>query len=152
MGRKSVKQNKTIYQQVRESCNLTRDDAADILTISAHRIYRIEDGSPIHPDEVCMMARVYNEPTLYNYYCSRECPIGKERKVCEIKNDNIFEILVNMNVCLTEAMAQRDRLMAILADGNITQNEEKEFDEIRKTLNSMLSTIESLKLWVEKND
>ena len=44
MGRKSVKENKTIYQQYREKEELTREQAAELLdVVSSDRIERIEN-------------------------------------------------------------------------------------------------------------
>ena len=43
MGRKSIKENKNYYQEIRESLNLTRDKASELLEfISADRIEKIE--------------------------------------------------------------------------------------------------------------
>ena len=81
MGRKSTKENKTIYQTSRESLGLTRDQAAEKLEfISADRIEKIEYQKSLpHPEEVMAMADCYKEPILCNYFCSHECPIGIER-------------------------------------------------------------------------
>ena len=58
MGRKSTKENKTIYQTSRESLGLTRDQAAEKLEfISADRIEKIEYQKSLpHPEEVMAMA------------------------------------------------------------------------------------------------
>ena len=54
MGRRSVKDNKNIYQQSRENKGLSREGAEEILSfVSADRIEKIESGrSTPHPDEV----------------------------------------------------------------------------------------------------
>ena len=78
MGRKSVKENKTVYQQAREQMNLTREAASELLGyISADRIEKIENEKTIaRPEEVVTMSQCYKKPELCNYYCSRECPIA----------------------------------------------------------------------------
>ena len=80
MGRRSTKENKNIYQTSREEAGYTREGAAEILEfISADRIEKIESERSLpHPDEILAMASGYRNPSLCNYYCSHECPIGQE--------------------------------------------------------------------------
>ena len=80
MGRKSTKENKNIYQTSRESCNFTREQAAEFMQfLSSDRIEKIENEKSLpHPDEILAMADCYKNPSLCNYYCSHECPIGQE--------------------------------------------------------------------------
>ena len=90
MGRKSTKENKTIYQTSREALGLTRDQASEKLEfISADRIEKIEyEKSLPHPEEIMAMAECYKNPALCNYFCSHECPIGIEH-VPEIKEKEL---------------------------------------------------------------
>ena len=78
MGKKSVKDNKNIWQQSRENKNLSREAASELLEfVSADRIEKIESGkSAPHPDEVLLMEKGYGNAELANYYCTHECPIG----------------------------------------------------------------------------
>lgn len=72
MARRSVKENKTIYQQTREKLDLTREEASELLeTMAPERIEKIENQrvSP-HPDEVLLMSDKYKEPMLCNFYCA----------------------------------------------------------------------------------
>ena len=44
MGRKSVKENKNRYQEIREELNLTREQASELLEfVSADRLEKIEN-------------------------------------------------------------------------------------------------------------
>ena len=97
MGRKSTKENKTIYQTSREALELTRDAAAEKLGfISADRIEKIEYEKTLpHPEEVLAMADCYKNPALCNYFCSHECPIGMEY-VPEIKAKELSQITLEM--------------------------------------------------------
>ena len=55
----------------------SREGAADILLIERGRLYRIERGvANPYPEEVHMMADLYNAPELRNYYCKNHCPLG----------------------------------------------------------------------------
>ena len=80
MGRASTKENKNIYQTTRESLEFSREKASEVLeTISSERIEKIENEKSMpHPDEVLLMSKKYKKPSLCNYYCSNQCPIGKE--------------------------------------------------------------------------
>ena len=77
MGKKSVKENKNIYQQTREDLGMTRAAVEDATggVLSASRIEKIENGTlSAHPEDVLQMAEVFNKPELCNYFCSKECP------------------------------------------------------------------------------
>ena len=80
MGRTSTKENKNSYQLAREELGLTREKASELLeTIAPERIEKIENERTVpRPDEVLTMAEKYKRPALCNYYCSRQCPIGRE--------------------------------------------------------------------------
>ena len=80
MARKSTKENKNIYQKMREALGLTREEASDLLvTMSPERIEKIEsERSMPHPDEVLLMSDQYKQPSLCNHYCANQCPIGQQ--------------------------------------------------------------------------
>ena len=80
MARVSTKENKNVYWQAREAMGLSREAASEVLeTIPPERIERIENEKFLpHPDEVLLMAERYKAPMLCNYYCSQQCPIGRE--------------------------------------------------------------------------
>ena len=61
MGRKSIKENKNIYQISRENMEYSRALASEKLQyISADRIEKIESEKTLpHPDEVLAMAECY---------------------------------------------------------------------------------------------
>ena len=67
MGKKSVKENKNIYQLSREEQELTRDAASELMQfVSSDRIEKIESEKSLpHPDEILAMAEAYKAPHLY---------------------------------------------------------------------------------------
>jgi len=69
-----------IFQTSRENANLTREAAEELLKfITEDRIEKIEIEKTFpHPGEILSMAEGYKNPTLCNYYCSHECPIGQK--------------------------------------------------------------------------
>ena len=80
MGRVSTKENKTIYQNLREELDLSREKASELLEgITPERLERIENEKTVpHPEEVLLMSDKYKAPDLCNYYCANECPIGEQ--------------------------------------------------------------------------
>ena len=74
MGRRSTKENKSIWQTTRESLDLTRERAADLIPgFSPERIEKIENGrTQIQPEDVVLMADSYKSPALRNYYCAKK--------------------------------------------------------------------------------
>ena len=153
MGRKSTKQNKTIYQQIREEQKLTRaavEDATDG-NWTESRLEKIEnDVLRVQPEDVVIMSQVYMHPELCNYYCTKVCPIG-ERYVPEVKSIHelpqiTMELLSNLN----SLNKDKDRIIDITADGKITDNEKEDFKLFKVHLSEMSMAIEALKLWADK--
>lgn len=57
----------------------SREGAADIMSIDRGRLYRIESGiANPYPEEIHLMADLYNAPELENYYCTSICPLAGE--------------------------------------------------------------------------
>ena len=150
MGKKSVRENKTVYQQSREAAGLTRAAASDAMVyVSEDRIEKIEyETSAPHPDEVLAMADCYKNPSLCNYYCSHECPIGQEY-VPEVKIKDLSQITLEMLANLNALTKEKDRLVEITVDGGISDDEMPDFLRIQEHLEKMSLTIDSLKLWID---
>lgn len=151
MGRKSTKLNKNIYQTSREEAGYTRDGAAELLEfISADRIEKIESERSLpHPDEILAMANGYKNPSLCNYYCSHECPIGQEY-VPEVQFKELSQITLEMLASLNSLDKQKNRLIEITVDGQISEDELKDFEKIQEQLSQISMAIDSLQLWVQK--
>lgn len=151
MGRASTKQNKNRYQLVREELGLTREKAEALLeTVSADRIEKIESGKyRPYPEEVLTMAEKYGRPSLCNFYCANECPIGREY-VPEVKMKELSAIVLEMLASLNAVDKKRDRLIEITADGRIDGDEIGDFITIQRELERISITVETLQLWAEK--
>lgn len=149
MGRKSTKENKNIYQTSREELGYTRAEAAEKLGfISADRIEKIESEKTLpHPEEILAMADCYKAPSLCNYFCSHECPIGQEY-VPEIKAKELSQIMLEMLAALNNLAKRKERLVEITVDGEITEDEISDFVVIQEELDKMSLIIDSLNLWV----
>lgn len=151
MGRGSIKENKNRYHLAREELGLTRDEAAEQLeVISADRIEKIENERiEPQPYDVLVMAQKYKKPSLCNYYCSHECPIGKQY-VPEVQIKDLSVIVLEMLASLNAASKQKDRLIEIAADGKISGDEIDDFIYIQEELERISITVETLQLWTEK--
>lgn len=151
MGRSSTKENKNIYQQSRENASLTREAAAEKLDfISASKIEKIEYEKTLpHPEEVLAMAKCYKDPSLCNYYCSHECPIGQEY-VPEVSFKELSQITLKMLASLNALEKEKNRLIEITVDGVISEDELNDFKKIQTQLSQISLAIDSLQLWVEK--
>lgn len=150
MGRKSIKENKNIYQISREKMNYTRETASEKLGfISSDRIEKIENEKTFpHPDEILAMTDIYKNPMLCNYYCSHECPIGKEY-VPEIKEKELSQITLEMLATLNKLTREKERLIEITVDGELTEEELPDFLKIKEELEKMALAIDSLNLWID---
>ena len=149
MGRKSIKENKNIYQISREDMNYTREAAAEKLGfISSDRIEKIENERTLpHPEEILAMADCYKNPSLCNYFCSHECPIGIEY-VPEIKAKTLSQITLEMLATLNKLTSEKNRLIEITVDGELSEDELPDFHKIKEELEKMAIAIDSLNLWL----
>ncbi len=151
MARVSTKENKNIYQITREGLKLSREAASELLeSIPPERIEKIENERSLpHPDEVLVMSDKYMQPSLCNYYCANQCPIGQEY-VPEIKVKDLSQIVLEMLASLNSVSKQKDRLIEITADGKISGDELEDFIFIQEELERISITVETLQLWSER--
>lgn len=151
MARASTKKNKNIYHTTREGLHLTRETASELLeTISPERIEKIENERSLpNPDEVLLMAEKYQKPSLCNYYCAKQCPIGQQY-VPEIKIKDLSQIVLEMLASLNAMNKKKERLIEITADGQISSDELEDFILIQEELERISITVETLQLWSEQ--
>jgi hypothetical protein len=152
MGRKSTKADKNIYQQARENCNLTREQASDLIPgFSPQYIVKIEtQSSPPRPSDVARLAKAYKSPYLCNYYCSNECAIGLEQNEPEIHKEELSSIILKLLSTLNSIERKQDRLIDITADGKIDNQEIPDFLRIKQMLSDVSQEITALQLWTEQ--
>ncbi|MCM1107217.1 MAG: helix-turn-helix domain-containing protein [Blautia sp.] len=151
MGRKSIKENKTVYQKHREREGLTREQAAELLeVVSSDRIERIENERTLpEPADVLRMAAAYHAPELCNYYCSHECPIGK-KYVSPVEVSELPNIILETVASLNAMYPLTNRLIEISRDGRISDEEIPDFVQIEGHLEKVAAAVEALQLWVER--
>lgn len=151
MGKKSIKENKNIYQLSREKLDLTREKASEQMTyISADRIEKIESEKSLpHPDEILAMAQCYKAPDLCNYYCSHECPIG-QKNVPALKLKDLSQIVLEMLASLNAVDHEKNRLIEITVDGEISKDEMQDFVAIKNQLDKISLSVNTLQLWIDQ--
>lgn len=151
MARRSTRANKNIYQTTRENLAFTREEASELLvTVSPERIEKIENERSLpYPDEVLIMAEKYKQPNLCNFYCANQCPIGREY-VPEVKIKDLAQIVLEMLASLNSMQKEKNRLIEITADGQVTGDEIKDFIHIQEELEKMSIAVETLQLWSER--
>lgn len=146
-----AKENDNIYFLTRKNLGLTREKAVELFdTISVDRLERIENEKAIpNPSEVKEMAKKYKAIQLCNYYCTHQCEIGQEF-IEEIKMKDLSQIVLETLASLNSISDKRNRLIEITVDGKITGDEIKDFIKIKKELEKISATVDSLKLWTEQ--
>ena len=151
MGKKSIKEDKNRYFQSRENAGLTRAEASERMDyMTESKITNIELEKPrVYPDDVVAMATAYNDALLCNYYCKHECAIGREH-VPEVKEAPLANISLEILASINNLAKQQERLIEITSDGNISEDEYKDFITIKKRLEELATAVSALKLWVNK--
>lgn len=151
MGKRSTKADKNIYFQIRDDeLHLTRETAAEMMpTMSERRLEKIEYGETVpQPEDILEMAEAYKHPDLCNYYCAHECAIGKV-SVPEVKVSGLSDIVLKMLSSLNSLQKQKERLVEITEDGEITDDELPDFVKIQEQLEKISITVDALNLWVQ---
>ena len=151
MGKASIKENKKIYQLIREEQNMTREAASEKIDgMEPYRLNKIENEATPTPDEVYNMSKAYKRPDLCSYYCANECRIGKETEAKELKIKDLSNIVLGMLNKLHTMDANKEKLISISADGDVDDDELEDFYNIQVELNQMAELIDTLKIWTNK--
>mgnify|MGYP003218320882 CR=1 FL=1 len=123
----------------------SREGAADYMSI-----YRIESGIAIpYPEEIRLMADLYNAPELENYFCRTMCPLGCEMPKVELAN--LDRLTVRTLSVFRKIGKTKEMLLDITSDGVIDESEKPELDEVVKNLEEVEEIAQSMRLWIKKN-
>jgi len=95
------------------------------------------------------MAEKYKQPSLCNFYCANQCPIGQQY-VPEVKIKDLSQIVLEMLASLNSMSKQKERLIEITVDGKITGDELEDFIYIQEELERISIAVETLQLWSER--
>ena len=151
MGRRSVKEDKSVYQIAREELSLTREEASELMPgMTPERIEKIENGRiHVQPDDVMLLAKGYKRPHLCNYYCSHECPIGQEY-VPEVQAKELGQIAIETVNCINRLNGNMSRFFEIVEDGAVNPWEYEDFMRIKDMLEKIALSADALGLWLEQ--
>lgn len=95
----------------------SREGAADYMSIDRGRLYRIESGIAVpYPEEIRLMADLYNAPELENYFCRTMCPLGCEMPKAELAN--LDRITVRTLSVFRKIGKTKEMLLDITADAS----------------------------------
>ena len=95
------------------------------------------------------MSDVYQAPELCNYYCTKQCPIGKDKET--LIYEDLSEIAVRLMSALHFLNKSNDTIYQILEDGRIDEYEREDFKKVISTLKKLSYCADSLELWAKKN-
>ena len=151
MGRKSTKENKSIWQVTRENLELTREKAGELIPgFSPERIEKVENGrTQIQPEDALLLAKYYRAPGLLNYYCCNECPIGEVHAV-RTESKELAQIAVETLNAVNKMNRSKDRLLEIAEDGRVRPDEYADFMEIKAALDRIAQSVSNLQLWMDE--
>lgn len=128
----------------------SREGAADYMSIDRGRLYRIESGIAVpYPEEIRLMADLYNAPELENYYCRTMCPLGSE--IPKVELVDMDRITIRTLSTFRKIGETKEMLLDITEDGVIDENEKPQLEEILKNLEEVEEIAQSMKLWIKKN-
>ncbi len=128
----------------------SREGAADIMSIDRGRLYRIESGiANPYPEEIHLMADLYNAPELRNYFCKTICPLGEDIPKVEIAD--LDRITVKTLSAIRKLEDTRELLLDITEDGVIDESEKGNMGKVLQSLEALEQITQNLKLWIKKN-
>lgn len=129
----------------------SREGAADnIMSIDRGRLYRIEKGliNP-YPEEVHLMADLYNAPELRNYYCTEICPLGCEMPKADVVD--LDRITIQALSSFRRLEQTTEILLSITEDGVISEDEKPNMQKVLDDLEKLETVAQNLRIWVKKN-
>lgn len=99
-----------------------------------------------------MMSDLYKTPELRSYYCKHECPIGRNLPLAT-QVSGLQGITVKILNSLDEdgVRSMKKQLLSIAEDGEITADEQEEFDGIVKNWKFWQQKFRSYECWLRNS-
>lgn len=157
MGREATKASENVYYKARkmkaehDERYSSRDGAAELMGVHPSTLagYELDTVKCPTPDMVVLMADMYKAPELMNHYCSNECPIGKGR-ILEVSICELDRLTIKAMSSLKEAEEIRDGILEIAEDGQVTDEEWTQLEEILEKLKEISKVGQELELYIQK--
>lgn len=121
----------------------SREGASALTGIERTRLARIELGlTTPYPDEVRLMAEIYNAPELMPVYCHNDCQIGQCMRdlLPSDKPASLEQIAIRSAIALRNAEQVREQLLEISADGKIAPEERQQLRSVLDVLGAISKT------------
>jgi transcriptional regulator with XRE-family HTH domain len=139
-----------MYLQARNEADLSREYAAEKLCVSTRTLFRIESGESFPgPQDVLNMQELYGQGCLSARYCAEECPIGM-RYAYRVSRKELTVAVMGVLKEYKDVSREWDRLIEIVADGQISEDEKADFEHIISEFMDLEEKFENLKLAAAK--
>jgi len=155
MGAKPTKAAGNIYCKARLEAAAyderlkSREKAAEMLGYDTSTVASWELGSKRpSPEAVLLMADTYNAPHLCNYFCTQECPLGRDMP--SLIDGDLDRLTLRALGAMKKLKDAKELLIDITADGQINEAEIKCLEEILRLFDEMSVVHNSLKAWYKK--
>lgn len=126
-----------IYRTARKSAGMTQEKAAQLLSVSVDSLRDYEQGQRSVPSDVASaMCDVYQAPYLAVQHLRLTSDLGRQ-VVPEIQLKDLPEAVLGVLAAVQRFCAKRDVMVEIAADGQITEDEQAEWNEIMKLANGL---------------
>ena len=154
MGRRPTKAGENPWYKARMEAAkyddrlLSREGAAERLGMSVSAVSDAELGlSKCMPvDKAVLMADLYRAPHLLNWYCLNECPIGCRLPISdEVLGIDRVTVKLLKNLRVDDIKDVKEKLIAIAADGVISDDEKPDFRDVLGYLDELARTISEIK-------
>lgn len=147
---KEPKETTNLYLIKRKEMGWSREYAAEQIGISDDKLERIENEKQLpNPQDVLIMSNVYQAPELCNYYCHRDCEIGRQY-VPEVPKAQLPGIILRLLDSVYAVQDIEKILVRITADDMIDESEVDDLAHAQYTLERLSIMIEALQLCVER--
>ena len=145
-----TKEKSTLYLAKRKAMGWSREYASEQLGMSDDKLERIENEKQLpNPQDVLIMSDVYKAPELCNYYCNKDCEIGR-LYVPKVPDTELPGIILRLLSSIYEVDDIEKLLVRITADDMIDDDEVADLARAQYTLERLSVMIEALQLCVER--
>lgn len=153
MGRDAAKaQGNPWYQARMEAAKYndklgSREGAAEVTGIGAEALSNYERGlcKVIPVESAVILADTYNAPHLTNWYCTHECPIGRETMRSVDPTKPLEQSTIQISRLMRKTQETKETLEDIMADGHITAEEWSQLEEVLNYFDDLVATIEEFR-------
>jgi len=160
MGREAIKASGNLCFHCRKEAAryneklYSREGAAELLGVSVSSLadYELGNTKVIPVDKVVLMADLYNTPELEVWYCTTQCPIGRQFPMPSAELSTVERTTLGLLKQLnTDEIKQvKETLIDITADGVISNDEKVDLLDVLNYLDGLIKAASQLRLIGQK--